>query len=280
MLTYEPVRMTKAFLECWNNRNPQPFFELLAPSAMSRVVFEKDERPTRQVTEEYLKTLTMAFPDLTWTICDTVAAERTLTIEWQATGTHAGMFREIPPTYRRLELRGTTILKVNEDAKIVRETVYVPLHVLLRQIGVLPAPVEEKKIREAALTLIDTLNRHDIEALPAFFVPEPTVLLETGAVIDRETVREVIAAYLVAVPDARVTVTHIAVRGNEVVAELLLEGKHEAPLFQTAPTHKQIKWGAMLRCTFAGEKIERVHLYQDLFTLLNQIGAVPELAVK
>ncbi|HLN65039.1 MAG TPA: ester cyclase [Symbiobacteriaceae bacterium] len=280
MLTYEPVRMTKAFLECWNNRNPQPFFELLAPSAMSRVIFEKDERPARQVAEEYLKSLTMAFPDLTWTIRDTVAAERTLTIEWQAAGTHAGMFREIPPTYRRVELRGTTILKINEDAKIVRETVYVPLHLLLRQIGVLPAPVEEKKLREAALAFIDTLNRHDIEALLTFLVPEPVVLLETGVAIDKEAVRETIAEYLVAVPDSRVTVNHIAIRGNEVVAELLLEGKHEAPLFQIAPTHKQIKWGAMLRFTFAGEKIAKIHLYQDLFTLLNQIGAVPELAVK
>jgi hypothetical protein len=36
----------------------------------------------------------------------------------------------------------------------------------------------------------------------------------------------------------------------------------------------------MLRFTFAGEKIAKIHLYQDLFTLLNQIGAVPELAVK
>lgn len=280
MLTYEPVRITEAFLECWNNRNPQPFFELLAPSAMSHVIFEPTERPTRQVTAEYLKTLTTAFPDLAWKVLDTVAAEQTLTVEWEATGTHAGMFREIPPTFRRIDLRGTTVLKINEDAKIVRETVYLPLHVLLQKIGILPAPVEEKKIRAVALAFIDTLNRHDIEALLTFFVPAPKVMLETGAVIDKVAVHKVITEYLVAVPDTKVTVNHIAVRGHEVVAELLLEGKHEAPLFQIAPTHKPIKWGALLILTFAGEKIEKARLYQDLFTLLNQVGSVPELAVK
>jgi steroid delta-isomerase-like uncharacterized protein len=55
------------------------------------------------------------FPDLRFTVEDTLAREDRVAVRWTATGTHLGEALGLPPTGRTIELGGCDILRVDGD---------------------------------------------------------------------------------------------------------------------------------------------------------------------
>ena len=78
-----------------------------------------------------------AFPDLEFTIMDAVAQDARVAIVWMAEGTHQGTIMNIPPTGHRVQVRGVSILDV-EDGLIVRGQYIWDLAGMLRHMGLLP----------------------------------------------------------------------------------------------------------------------------------------------
>ena len=78
-----------------------------------------------------------AFPDLEFTIRDSVAQDARVAIVWMAEGTHLGTIMNIPPTGHRVQVRGVSILDV-EDGLIVRGQYIWDLAGMLRHMGLLP----------------------------------------------------------------------------------------------------------------------------------------------
>jgi steroid delta-isomerase-like uncharacterized protein len=78
-----------------------------------------------------------AFPDLQFTVTDTVTQDSRMTIVWIAEGTHQGTIMNIPPTGHRVEVRGVSVIDV-EDGLVVRGQYIWDLAGMLRHMGLLP----------------------------------------------------------------------------------------------------------------------------------------------
>lgn len=279
MLHYDPYQIARAHLELWNNRNPLPYKELLTPAATFRSFFEKEEKPAIKGIEQYETLLRTAIPDIKHEHIDVIAAEGTLTIEWVGRGTHLGKIFAVEPTGRHIRMAGTTVLKINEDGKIVKETVYADMKTIMNQIGLDLVPVPEARLREIALALVEHLNHRNVEKLLTLFAPRPLITFN-AVPVDQLRLPEVLLTNVVALPDLKVQIHHVAVRGNEVVLEVMGTATHAAPIAAIPPTGKPIKLEGCVVLTFEGEKIAKLRFYGDQYTLLAQIGKVPELVVR
>ena len=87
----------------------------------------------RAMLENYWR----AFPDLEFTILDAIQQDARLAIVWIADGTHQGTIMNIPPTGRRVAVRGVSIIDV-QDGLVVRGQYIWDLAVMLRHMGLLP----------------------------------------------------------------------------------------------------------------------------------------------
>lgn len=78
-----------------------------------------------------------AFPDLEFTVTDTVVCDSRVVIVWMAEGTHQGTIMNIPPTGHRVEVTGVSIIDV-QDGLVVRGQYIWDLAGMLRHMGLLP----------------------------------------------------------------------------------------------------------------------------------------------
>jgi steroid delta-isomerase-like uncharacterized protein len=78
-----------------------------------------------------------AFPDLFFTEEATLIEGDHIAMVWTVEGTHQGKLMNIPPSGRRIKVRGTSLLTV-ADGKIARALYIWDVAGLLRGIGLLP----------------------------------------------------------------------------------------------------------------------------------------------
>lgn len=88
----------------------------------------------RAMLDNYLR----AFPDLRVKVTGTVAQDSRVAVVWVAEGTHQGTIMNIPPTGRQVEVKGVSIIEV-ENGLIVRGQCIWDLAGMLRYMGLLPA---------------------------------------------------------------------------------------------------------------------------------------------
>ena len=91
---------------------------------------------------KFFRELIDAMPDLKMAIEHVVAddATREAVVQWHLTGTTSGkVFQGIePPPGRRIELRGCDVFHLDEDGRVLENTVYSDGAEFARQIGMLP----------------------------------------------------------------------------------------------------------------------------------------------
>jgi steroid delta-isomerase-like uncharacterized protein len=90
-----------------------------------------------------------AFPDLRFEIVSILEKdERNGAAEIRMTGTHTGPLQsptgeEIPPTKKRIELKGAVFARLNDRGEIVEERRYYDVGTMLRQLGLVPEKAAE-----------------------------------------------------------------------------------------------------------------------------------------
>jgi steroid delta-isomerase-like uncharacterized protein len=82
-----------------------------------------------------------AFPDLRFTIEDSLVEEDTVVLRWSAQGTHRGELNGIAPTGKKTTVTGITISRF-AGHKLVEGWVYWDALGLLQQLGAIPAPAK------------------------------------------------------------------------------------------------------------------------------------------
>jgi steroid delta-isomerase-like uncharacterized protein len=95
-----------------------------------------------QALAQWFRDLFAAVPDWKVTVENTVDdGDRQVVVQWHATGTFDGdsPFLGIEPTGRRIEIRGVDVILIDDDLKVVTNTVYYDGADFARQIGMLPA---------------------------------------------------------------------------------------------------------------------------------------------
>ncbi len=78
-----------------------------------------------------------AFPDLQFKVTDIIVQGSRVVTVWVAEGTHQGPIMNIPPTRHRVEVRGMSVIDV-EDGLIRRGQYIWDLAGMLRHMGLLP----------------------------------------------------------------------------------------------------------------------------------------------
>lgn len=130
------MSILQPYVEGWAARD----INLILDSVTEDFVF--DERPmtmtepvqNKQQFQEYLTKLFAAFPDFTLTAENVAMGEGQAWAEWTMSGTHQGEFLGIPPTNRRIEVRGASVFLAREG-KVAQERLYWDTAHLLRQLG-------------------------------------------------------------------------------------------------------------------------------------------------
>src|SRR2546425_3780844 len=76
----------------------------------------------------------VAFPDLQVEMTNRVVHGNQVTVEWVATGTHAGDFPGFPASGRSFAMAGVTVV-IREHGRIVRESLYYDMEVVRHEFG-------------------------------------------------------------------------------------------------------------------------------------------------
>jgi steroid delta-isomerase-like uncharacterized protein len=93
-----------------------------------------------------------------------------------------------------------------------------------------------------------------------------------------EGVKEFISSYRAAFPDARITVEEQVAEGDLVATRWSGRGTHEGELMGVQPTGKQVTVSGLTISRLKGGKIVEEFQNWDNFGMMQQLGAIPELA--
>ena len=87
----------------------------------------------RSLLERYWR----AFPDLHFHVTERIMQGAHLTVVWIAEGTHCGPIMNIPATRRRVEVKGVSLLEVQNGLAVRGQNIW-DLAGMLRHLGLLP----------------------------------------------------------------------------------------------------------------------------------------------
>ena len=108
----KPVTM---FYEVYNNHKMELWEVALAENYQANV--NGQQIPNRDVGKGFVEAIHTAFPNLKYTLDDTIIHDDKVVTRWTAKGTHTGDFFGMPPTNKNVTMLGITIFRV-QNGKI------------------------------------------------------------------------------------------------------------------------------------------------------------------
>jgi steroid delta-isomerase-like uncharacterized protein len=133
----EIARLVRDLLEAWNAHDIERIETFYAPGYEGVDVGQAKPQRGPQGASWLMKRYLQAFPDLRFVDEDVVVQGDRAVLVWTAHGTHGGELMRIPPTGRRISVRGISVLTI-EDGKITHGLYVWDAAGLLRSIGLLP----------------------------------------------------------------------------------------------------------------------------------------------
>ncbi|HEV8194584.1 MAG TPA: ester cyclase [Ktedonobacterales bacterium] len=131
-----PQDVTAQLLCAWNEHDLNALSALYASEYEGQDVASAGANLGQQGVSAAIARYFEAFPDLQFS-AETVIEGNRAAVAWQATGTHSGVFMHIPPTGRKVSVRGSAFFTI-EGGKITRGMHVWDVAGLLRAIGLLP----------------------------------------------------------------------------------------------------------------------------------------------
>ncbi|MCX2720287.1 ester cyclase [Lentiprolixibacter aurantiacus] len=119
---------------CWNQRSFNAL-QGLTSSESTRYMNGVKVAIGPAELEAHLRLFFTAFPDLVITAGDVHYKDNLAFIQWNAQGTNTGVFGEIRPTGKRININGLSHLNFSKEGKIIQEIVYYNELELLQQMG-------------------------------------------------------------------------------------------------------------------------------------------------
>jgi steroid delta-isomerase-like uncharacterized protein len=131
--------------EVWNQRKLKVVDELLSASHALQEPNMSGAQTGPALYKQRVVELTTAFPDLCFTLEDTIAEGEKVVASWTISGTHRNEYLGIAATGKKISLEGITIHLI-KNGKILDSYTRWDALGLMRQLGAIPA----QKSREAA----------------------------------------------------------------------------------------------------------------------------------
>lgn len=131
------ARLAAQLTEAWNAHDPQAVAALCAADYEGENVGEAAPHRGPEGMVASVAAYLRAFPDLHFTIDEVVIQGDRVVQVWRAHATHRGPLLNIPPSGRRISVRGASLLTFREG-KLRRAAYIWDVAGLLREIGLLP----------------------------------------------------------------------------------------------------------------------------------------------
>jgi steroid delta-isomerase-like uncharacterized protein len=127
----------RLYEEVWNKRKLEVIDEIISPSHALQAsnIFGSSIGP-----EAYKRNVLLFFagyPDLHWTIEDTIAEKDKVVACWTISGTHKGDYLGVPATNKKVSVEGITIHQIT-NGKIMDSYVSWDIWGMMQQLGVVP----------------------------------------------------------------------------------------------------------------------------------------------
>ena len=123
--------------EAWNSHDIEKVLSFYSADYIADDVGQASLLRGHAGLREMLETYWRAFPDLEFAVTDMVIEGSRVVTVWVAAGTHLGTIMNIPPTRHKVQVRGVSMIDV-EDGLIVRGQYIWDLAGMLRHMGLLP----------------------------------------------------------------------------------------------------------------------------------------------
>jgi steroid delta-isomerase-like uncharacterized protein len=101
------------FYQVYNEHDPNLWEKAMAPNYVGHV--NTDNIPSRDVGKGFVVGLLQAFPDICYTVEDSLREGNRVVARWSATGTHTGNLFGMPPTNKKVKMIGITIFRIEND---------------------------------------------------------------------------------------------------------------------------------------------------------------------
>lgn len=134
-MTTQATSVATRFYELYSNGDIEPIIDLLGEDYQSHGFGGGGAENLRQSLEG----LRNAFPDITFTVEDTIAEGDKVAVKATFRGTHQGPFAGIPASGRAVEVGSCDVFRVR-DGKIVEAWWLGDSGSMLMQIGAVPMP--------------------------------------------------------------------------------------------------------------------------------------------
>ena len=132
----ETVR--RLYEEAWNKRRLEVLSDLVSPSHALHGPNISGSSIGPEAYKRQVALFVAAFPDLRWTIEDTVTEKDKVVVVWNFTGTHKSEFMGVPATNKKVSVDGITVHEIGKG-KIMDSYVNWDIWGLMQQLGVVPA---------------------------------------------------------------------------------------------------------------------------------------------
>lgn len=130
--------------ECWSQGKLNVLSELVADKCRFHDPVFPNLSSGMENIKNHIETCRRGFPDLKFTIDDTIAERNEVVVQWTGRGTHTGPFLGMLPTNRKATVSGTSICRI-ENSKIAESWSHWNLMSMMEQLGVTMAQVESSK---------------------------------------------------------------------------------------------------------------------------------------
>ena len=128
----------RLYEEVWNKRKLEVLKELVSPSHARHGPNISGSSIGPEAYKRQVALFVAAFPDLRWTIEDTVTEKDKVVVVWNFTGTHKSEFMGVPATNKKVSVDGITVHEIGKG-KIMDSYVNWDIWGLMQQLGVVPA---------------------------------------------------------------------------------------------------------------------------------------------
>jgi steroid delta-isomerase-like uncharacterized protein len=130
--------------------------------------------------------------------------------------------------------------------------------------------------KSAVRKCFEEASRGNFDALEEILSPDYVVHPEGAEGIDGLT--EMVEGYRRAFADLTISIEHQFTEGDNVATRYTIRGRHEGELFGVAPTGRDVEFSGLTISRCRDGRIEEEWELVDSLGLLQQIGALPEMA--
>ena len=131
--------------EVWNERKVEVIKEIISPSHALHGPIVSGSSIGPEAYKRNVLVFLAGYPDLHWTIEDTIAENDKVVACWTISGTHRGDYMGIPATNKKVSVDGITIHHI-ADGKIMDSYSNWDVLGMMQQVGVVPPLGQTKTV--------------------------------------------------------------------------------------------------------------------------------------